>query len=78
MQMSRLLFLLVVMSLAACGPTDDNASGTITSVAQDAKQARTQAQDAVSQAEAAARRVEAASQIPSQGDGPADSTSAAH
>jgi hypothetical protein len=75
MRMYRRLLLLVTISIAACGPTDDKPSGAITTVAEDAQQARTAAQDAVSQAEAAARRVEAASQIPPAGDEPSESAS---
>jgi hypothetical protein len=68
MRMHRVLLLLVVMSIAGCGPADRTESGAITSVAEDAKQARTAAQDAVAAAEAAARRDEAASQIKPDGE----------
>ncbi len=56
--MVRLMLLVVVMSMAACGPTEQKQSGAITNVAQDAQKVRTAAQDAATAAEAAARRIE--------------------
>lgn len=70
--MYRVLLLLLAVLMTACGASDRKESGAITGVAEDARQARTAAQDAVSQVEAAARRVEAASQIPSMSHQPAD------
>lgn len=72
--MNRLFLLLIVAFVTACGASDRKESGAITGVAEDAKQMRTSAQDAVAQAEAAAQRVEAASQMPAVGDKPEEST----
>jgi hypothetical protein len=66
--MHRLLLLIVVLAIVACAPADHTESGAITAVADDAKQARSNAQDAVSAIEAAARRDEAASQVQPDGD----------
>jgi hypothetical protein len=63
--MFRLLLLLAVLAIAACGPADHTESGAITGVADDAKRARDSAQDAVAAAEAAAQRDAAASQTES-------------
>lgn len=61
--MHRLFLLLAVLAISACGPADRTESGTITDVANNAKQARDAAQNAVAAAEAAARRDEAASRV---------------
>ncbi len=76
--MNRLLLLLVLISIAGCGPADSTKPGAITGVAEDAKQARTAAQDAVSAAESASRRVESASRIQPDGDKASDPASPAH
>lgn len=62
--MRRMLLLCVIGTLAACGPADRTESGAITGAAEDAKAARTAAEDAAAAAEATARKIELMTQPP--------------
>ena len=49
--MTRLLLLLTISLIAACGPTDRKESGAITSIAEDANQTVDAAKDAAAEAD---------------------------
>ncbi len=54
----------LLVAMAACGPADRTESGPITDAAENAKAARTAAEDAAATAEAAARKIELMTQPP--------------
>jgi hypothetical protein len=65
--MVRMLLLVTMTLIAACGPTDRKESGAITSIAEDANQTVNAAKDAAAEAAEAARRIDEAARIQADG-----------